>query len=59
MSFEIIFFPEAEEDIAALRASDRAKVLDAIETHLRYEPEKVSKSPIKRLRQMQWSQYRL
>ena len=59
MSFEIIFSPEAEEDIAALRASDRPKVLDAIETHLRYEPEKVSKSRIKRLRQMQWPQYRL
>lgn len=59
MRFEIIFSPEAEEDISALRANERAKVLDGIETHLRYEPEKVSKSRIKRLRGMQWPQYRL
>jgi mRNA interferase RelE/StbE len=57
--YEIIFSPEAEEDIAALRANDRAKVFDAIEIHLRYEPEKTSKSRIKRLREMQQPQYRL
>ncbi|MEZ4711528.1 MAG: hypothetical protein R3A44_30320 [Caldilineaceae bacterium] len=33
--------------------------MDAIETHLRYEPEKVSKSRIKRLQNMHWPQYRL
>ncbi|MCB0062434.1 MAG: type II toxin-antitoxin system RelE/ParE family toxin [Caldilineaceae bacterium] len=59
MRYEIIFAPEAEEDLDNLRASDRSKVLDAIETHLRYEPEKVSKSRIKRLRQLEWPQYRL
>ena len=59
MRYEIIFSPEAEEDIAALKASDRAKALDAIETFLRYEPEKTSKSRIKRLREMQRPQYRL
>ncbi len=59
MRFEIIFSPAAEKDIAALRASDLAKVLDGIETHLRYEPEKVSKSRIKRLIRMQRPQYRL
>lgn len=59
MRYEIIFSPEAEKDIAALKASDRAKVLDAIETFLRYEPEKTSKSRIKRLREMQRPQYRL
>jgi len=53
--FEIIFSPAAEEDIAALRASDRAKVLDGIETDLR----KVSKSRIKRPIRMQRPQYRL
>jgi mRNA-degrading endonuclease RelE of RelBE toxin-antitoxin system len=57
--YEIIFSPEAEEDIIALKASDRAKALDAIETFLRYEPEKMSKSRIKRLREMQRPQYRL
>ncbi|RUT08897.1 hypothetical protein DSM106972_009500 [Dulcicalothrix desertica PCC 7102] len=40
MRYEIIFSPEAEADIAALKANDRAKALDAIETFLRYEPEK-------------------
>ncbi|NJK77373.1 MAG: type II toxin-antitoxin system RelE/ParE family toxin [Oscillatoriales cyanobacterium RU_3_3] len=59
MRYEIIFAPEAEEDIVALRSNDRAKALDAIETHLRYEPEKISKSRIKRLDAMQWPQYRL
>lgn len=59
MRYEIIFSPEAEEDIVALKASDRAKALDAIETFLRYEPEKTSKSRIKRLREMQRPQYRL
>lgn len=54
---EIIFSPEA--DIAALKASDRAKTLDGIETFLRYEPEKTSKSRIKRLRELQRPQYRL
>jgi mRNA interferase RelE/StbE len=56
--YEIIFSPEAEADIIALKASDRAKALDAIEMFLRYEPEKTSKSRIKCLREkseaMRW-----
>lgn len=59
MRFEIIFTVEAEEDIDELKASDRAKILDAIEIHLRHEPEKVSKSRIKRLQGLEWPQYRL
>jgi mRNA-degrading endonuclease RelE of RelBE toxin-antitoxin system len=57
--YEIIFSPEAEADIAALKASDRTKALEGIETFLRYEPEKTSKSRIKRLREMHRPQYRL
>ena len=38
---------------------DHAKALDGIETFLRYEPEKTSKSRIKRLREMKRPQYRL
>lgn len=57
--YEIVFIRAAEEDIAALRAIDRAKVVNAIETFLRYEPEKISKSRIKRLRGMRQPQYRL
>jgi mRNA-degrading endonuclease RelE of RelBE toxin-antitoxin system len=59
LRYEIIFAPQAEEDLLALRASDRSEVVDAIEVHLRYEPEKVSKSRIKRLEGMEWPQYRL
>jgi len=55
----IIFAPQAEEDLFALRANQRSEVLDAIETHLRYEPERVSKSRIKRLEGIDWPQYRL
>ncbi len=59
MAYEIIFTLEAREDMLALRAHERKKVLDAIEIHLRYEPEKVSKSRIKRLEAMESPQYRL
>ncbi len=59
MRYEIIFSPEAEADIAELKASDRAKALDGIEKFLRYEPEKTSKSRIKRLRDLKKPQYRL
>ena len=59
MRYEIIFAPQAEEDVLALRANERGEVLDAIEAHLRYEPEKVSKSRIKRLEGLEWPQYRL
>ena len=59
MRYELIFAPEAEEDLQALRANERSEVLDAIETHLRFEPEKVSKSRIKRLEGIEWPQYRL
>ena len=59
MRYDIIFAPEAEEDLLALRANERGEVLDAIETHLRHEPEKVSKSRIKRLEGIEWPQYRL
>jgi mRNA interferase RelE/StbE len=56
---DIIFAPEAEEDLLALRAHERAEVLDAVETHLRHEPEMLSRSRIKRLEGVAWPQYRL
>ena len=59
MRYEIIFAPEAEEDLLLLRANERSEVLDAIETHLRFEPEKISRSRIKRLEGIEWPQYRL
>lgn len=59
MRYEIIFAPEADENLLALRAYERSEVVSAIETHLRYEPEKTSKSRIKRLEGLEWPQYRL
>src|SRR5262245_5951811 len=59
MRFAIILAPTAAESLRALPAYRRAAVKDAIETHLRHEPTKVSKSRIKRLRGLSRPQYRL
>jgi mRNA interferase RelE/StbE len=59
MPFEIVLAPEAVEDLGALRANVRAVVRAALETHLRHEPTKVSRSRIKRLRGIRRPQYRL
>lgn len=59
MRHEIVLTKEAKEDLARLVANDRAKVVEAIETHLRFEPEKISKSRIKRLVDYDWPRYRL
>src|SRR5438477_3017972 len=59
MRFEIVLAPEAVEDLKRLAANVRATVRDALETHLRYEPERVSRSRIKRLRGLSRPQYRL
>ena len=59
MSFEIILAPEAVEDFRRLRANVRADVRTALETHLRRQPKKISRSRIKRLRGLRQPQYRL
>jgi mRNA interferase RelE/StbE len=59
MPFNIILAPEAAEDLKALRANVRADVRTALETHLRHQPEKLSRSRIKRLRGLRQPQYRL
>lgn len=59
MPFEIVFAPEAVEDIGRLTANVRATVRVALETHLRHEPMKTSRSRIKRLRGLHRPQYRL
>lgn len=59
MRFELILAPEAERAYRRLTARQRSEVRDAIERHLRFEPTKVSKSRIKRLRGLQQPQYRL
>jgi mRNA-degrading endonuclease RelE of RelBE toxin-antitoxin system len=59
MKYEILFAPEAVQDFKRLSARDRSPVKEAIEKHLRYEPQKISKSRIKKLQGMSRPQYRL
>jgi mRNA-degrading endonuclease RelE of RelBE toxin-antitoxin system len=59
MRFEILLAPEAVEDLRRLKANLRATVREALETHLRHEPAKTSRSRIKRLRGLSRPQYRL
>ena len=47
------------EHLGALTANIRTMVRSALETHLRHEPEKASRSRIKRLRGLRRPQYRL
>jgi mRNA-degrading endonuclease RelE of RelBE toxin-antitoxin system len=59
MPFAIVLAPEAVEDFKHLKAGLRTVVRAAIETHLRHEPTKTSRSRIKRLRGLHRPQYRL
>jgi mRNA-degrading endonuclease RelE of RelBE toxin-antitoxin system len=59
MRYEIVLAPEAVADLKRLKARRQAQVRDAMETHLRHEPTKTSKSRIKRLRGLSRPQYRL
>ena len=59
MRFAIVLAPEAIEDLRRLKANIRATVRVALETHLRHEPEKASRSRIKRLHGLRRPQYRL
>jgi mRNA interferase RelE/StbE len=58
MPFDIILAPEAVDDLKRLKAHVRAAVRAALETHLRLEPAKTSRSRIKRLRGLRRPQYR-
>jgi len=59
MRREIVFAPEAIQDLKRLSARDRSVVRDAIERHLRHQADRVSRSRIKRLRGLSQPQYRL
>jgi mRNA-degrading endonuclease RelE of RelBE toxin-antitoxin system len=59
MKYEILFAPEAVQDLKRLSARDRFIVKETIETHLRYEPGRMSKNRIKKLRGISRPQYRL
>ena len=55
MRYDILLAPEAADDLRRLRAAVKA----GLETHLRNEPRKTSRSRIKRLRGLAQPQYRL
>jgi mRNA-degrading endonuclease RelE of RelBE toxin-antitoxin system len=57
--YKIVLAPGAVDELKALPTPVRTGVKNAIERHLRHEPEKVSKSRIKRLRGLRQPQYRL
>ena len=57
--FEIIFGPSAVAELRALPSHLRSEVRDEIETHLRFELRKLSRSRIKRLRGLDRPQFRL
>ncbi len=59
MRFAIVLAPEVVEDLKGLKANLRTAVRAAIETHLRHEPRKTSRSRIKRLRGVKRPQFRL
>ena len=59
MRYAVLLAPEAVEDLRAVKANLRTEVREAMEKHLRHEPTKTSKSPIKRLRGQSRPQYRL
>ncbi len=59
MRHAIILAPSAVAALRKLPAHRRARVKDAIETHLRHEPTRVSKSRIKKLRGLIRPEYRL
>jgi mRNA-degrading endonuclease RelE of RelBE toxin-antitoxin system len=59
MAFDILLAPEAVDDLRRFTANVRATVRAAIETHLRHEPAKISRTRIKRLRGLERPQYRL
>jgi mRNA interferase RelE/StbE len=59
MAYRIVLAPEAVQDLRRLKATVRATVKAALDTHLRHEPGKLSRSRIKRLRGLSKPQYRL
>jgi mRNA-degrading endonuclease RelE of RelBE toxin-antitoxin system len=59
MRHEITLAPQAVEDLGRLRAGIRAQVRDAMESHLRHEPRKQSRSRIKKLKGLSRPQFRL
>lgn len=59
MAYRIVFTSNAIDDYNEFNAHWRAIIRDALKTHLTHEPAKVSKSRIKRLKELTHPEYRL
>jgi mRNA interferase RelE/StbE len=59
MTYEIVLTDTAKRHYAGMDARSRARVKDGMKDHLSHEPMKVSRSRIKRLREMEQPEYRL
>jgi len=59
MRYGIVLAPEAVAQLRLLREPERSATQAALETFLRHEPAKESKSRIKRLRGLRQPEYRL
>ena len=59
IKYAIVLAPDAVRELRELRAYIRARVADAIEAHLSFEPHRTSRSRIKKLRGSKRPQYRL
>ena len=59
MRYDLILAPDAVRALRDLPARQRSEVRDALERHLRFEPTKIGRSRIKRLRGLSRPQYRL
>jgi mRNA interferase RelE/StbE len=59
MKYSIILSPDAVESLRNLKANLRSLVREGIIEHLSFEPEKTSKSRLKRLTGIEKPQYRL
>ncbi len=57
--FRIVFKPEARRQLKRVRRHDAVAIVDSIERYLQGEPERISKSSIKRLRGHQDATFRL
>ena len=59
MAYRIVFTENAIDDYKELDARWRARIRDAIISHLTHEPAKESKSRIKKLKEIKHPEYRL
>ena len=59
IKYTVVFDQDAISDLESLRAYDRRAVVDVAQRLLSTEPTRISKSRIKRLRDLESPQYRL